>query len=290
MRNILVTGASGFIGTALVARLRAMGLTALTMDFEDGDIATEGTLAKFTQPDIEHVFHLAGRTFVPDSWGNPQAFYQTNVLGTVNVLEFCKTKNIPLTYVSAFVYGHPDTLPIREDIATRPNNPYAFTKRMAEQTCEFYAEEFGLPVTVIRPFNVYGIGQAEIFLIPSIIGQVLNTEDSIVVKDLMPKRDYVYLEDLVTALMATLNKFIGYRVYNIGTGISINVQQVIDIIQVIAGTKKKILCENVVRRSELMDVVADISRARDELGWYPEYSFKAGIETIINSIQGSNKK
>ena len=166
MRNILVTGASGFIGTALVARLRALGLTALTMDFEDGDIATNGTLAKFIQPDIEHVFHLAGRTFVPDSWGNPQTFYQTNVLGTVNVLEFCRTKMIPLTYISAYVYGHPDTLPIREDSATRPNNPYAFTKRMAEQTCEFYAEAFGLPVTVIRPFNVYGIGQAETFLIP----------------------------------------------------------------------------------------------------------------------------
>jgi GDP-4-dehydro-6-deoxy-D-mannose reductase len=287
VHKILVTGASGFIGRALVARLRASRFTVLTMDLEDGDISANGTLAKFMQLDIEHVFHLAGKTFVPDSWGNPQSFYETNVMGTLNVLEFCRAKMVPLTYVSAYVYGHPEKLPISEDSAIRPNNPYAHTKRIAEQTCNFYANAYGLPVTVIRPFNVYGIGQSERFLIPTIIRQVMNIEDRIVVKDLLPKRDYVYLEDLVKALLATLKNFIGYRVYNIGSGESINVQQVIDFIQNAARKKKKIFCENVIRPSELMDVVADISRARDELGWFPEYSFQLGIESILKSMQES---
>ena len=283
MSKVLVTGASGFIGKALGARLKALGREVEPIDSVSGDIAEPETLDKFAQADIAHVFHLAGKTFVPDSWDDPQAFCQTNVLGTVNVLEFCRKKHIPVTYVSAYVYGHPDSLPIAEDSEIRPSNPYALTKRLAEEICEFYASAHQLPVTTIRPFNVFGIGQAKHFLIPAIIEQVLGTGKEIVVKDLAPKRDYVYLEDLVTALLATLDKADGYSVYNIGSGISLSVQEAIEIIQDVAGTKKKIVCDQAIRTNELMDVVADISKAGRELGWKPEHSFRAGIEKIITS-------
>jgi len=281
--KILVTGASGFIGRALTARLKAEGMDVVPVDSTDGDIASRKTLAKFEHENIAHVFHLAGKTFVPDSWDDPQAFCQVNVLGTVNILEFCRKRKIPMTYVSAYVYGHPDSLPIGENSAIRPSNPYALTKRMAEEACEFYASAYELPVATIRPFNVYGIGQAENFLIPAIISQALDDAENIVVKDLVPKRDYVYLEDLVTALLATLAKQGGYRVYNIGSGISLSVQEVIDVIQRIADTHKRVVCDNVTRANELMDVVADISKAGNELGWQPEFSFHSGIENIIRS-------
>ena len=284
MSKIIVTGASGFIGRALVIKLNSQGWDVIPVTAADGDIADSCTLAKCLQKDIAHVFHLAGKTFVPDSWVNPQGFYQTNVLGTVSVLEFCRARNIPLTYVSAYVYGHPNTLPICEDSAIKPNNPYAMTKWLAEQACEFYSNSYSLPVTTIRPFNAYGIGQAENFLIASIISQALDGGESIVVKDLIPKRDYVYLEDLLTALVATLKTENRYRVYNIGSGASLSVKDVIDVIQNVVGIQKNIVCDKVVRRNELMDVVADISMARKELGWHPEYSFQAGIENIINSV------
>jgi len=281
--KILVTGASGFIGRALAFRLKAQGRDVVPVDSADGDIVNRETLAKFAQQDIAHVFHLAGKTFVPDSWADPQAFCQTNVLGTVNVLEFCRKSRIPMTYVSAYVYGHQDNLPIGENSAIRPSNPYALTKRLAEEVCEFYASAYDLPVTTIRPFNVYGIGQAENFLIPEIISQTLDAREKIVVKDLAPRRDYVYLEDLVTALLATLDKPGGYRVYNIGSGVSMSVQEVIDAIQNIADTQKTVVCDNAIRTNELMDVVADISKAGSELGWHPGFSFHAGIESIIRS-------
>lgn len=283
MSRVLVTGASGFIGRALASGLQARGWDVLPVDSADGDIASPETLKRFAQHDIAHVFHLAGKTFVPDSWDDPQAFCQTNVLGTINVLEFCRKKHIPVTYVSAYVYGHPDRLPIAEDSEIRPSNPYALTKRLAEEVCEFYASAYALPVTTIRPFNVYGIGQAENFLIPAIISQTLGEGDEIVVKDLLPRRDYVYLEDLVSALLATLGKPEGYRVYNIGSGVSLSVQEVIGVIQDIANTRKKVVCDNVVRANELMDVVADISKAGNEFGWRPGFSFRAGIEDIIRS-------
>ena len=283
MSKVLVTGASGFIGRALVSRLNAHGWDVESLDSAVGDIANQETLAKFAHYDIAHVFHLAGKTFVPDSWDDPQAFCQTNVLGTVNVLEFCKKKHIPMTYVSAYVYGHPDRLPIAEDSEIRPSNPYALSKRLAEEVSEFYASAYDLTVTTIRPFNVFGIGQAKHFLIPAIIDQVLDAGKEIVVKDLVPKRDYVYLEDLVSALMSTLNMPGGYSAYNIGSGISLSVQEVIEIIQDVAGTKKQIVCDRVMRTNELMDVFADISKAGRELGWQPEHSFRTGIERIINS-------
>lgn len=283
MSKILVTGASGFIGRSLVARLQTQGWDVIPLDSTVGDIASPDTLAKFRQQKVAHVFHLAGKTFVPDSWNNPQAFCQINVTGTINVLEFCKETRIPMTYVSAYVYGHPDSLPIGEDSAVRPSNPYALTKRLAEEACEFYASTYGLQVTTIRPFNAYGIGQAENFLIPAIISQALDSGEEIVVKDLAPKRDYVYLEDMVTGLLATLGKSDGYRVYNIGSGVSLSVQEVIDLIQDIAGTQKKIVCDQVIRTNELMDVVADISKAGSELGWRPEFTFRAGIEKIIRT-------
>lgn len=283
MSKVLVIGASGFIGSALAIRLRAQGLNVVPVDYSVGDIADRGTLVDFEHLDIGHVFHLAGKTFVPDSWDDPHAFCKTNVLGTVNVMEFCKKKHIPVTYVSAYVYGHPYKLPIAEDSEISPSNPYALTKRLAEEVCQFYGITHQLPVSIIRPFNVFGIGQDKHFLIPAIIEQALGMGNEIIVKDLAPRRDYVYLEDLITALMATIGRTDGCGVYNIGSGASLSVQEAIEIIQDVAGTEKTIVSEQLIRNNEIMDVVADISKAEQKLAWKPEHSFRAGIEKIISS-------
>lgn len=289
MSKILVTGASGFIGRALTPRLAAMGWEVVSMNSTDGDIARWQSLDRFATQDIEYAIHLAGKIFVPDSWDDPQPFFQTNVLGTANILNFCSKRRIPVTYVSAYVYGHPKSLPISEDSLIQPSNPYALTKRLAEQACEFYASAYDLPVTTLRPFNAFGIGQAESFLIPDIINQVLDAREKITVKDLAPRRDYVYLDDLVAALLATLDEPGGYRVFNIGSGISLSVQEVIDVIQDTAGTQKRVVCKHAPRTNELTDVVADISKAGNELEWYPKHSFREGIENIIRSERKKNR-
>ena len=156
----------------------------------DGDIADPHTLADL--PGAAQVFHLAARTFVPDSWRDPAGFVSANVLGSVNVLEYCRKHRAQLTFVSGYLYGKPRHLPISETSPPCPNNPYALSKHLAEQECAFYASEFGLPVTVIRPFNVFGPGQKSHFLIPAIVRQLFGSK-AIVVKDLEPRRDYIYL-------------------------------------------------------------------------------------------------
>ncbi len=286
MNNILITGSRGFLGSVLKKKCAGDGHVVLELDAEHGDVADSSIFNRYEKEDVSHVYHLAAKTFVPDSWNVPFDFYRTNVMGTENVLEFCRRKSISLTYVSAFLYGMPRYLPITEDHPVVPNNPYAHSKHLAEQLCEFYAAYYRVKITVIRPFNIYGAGQSTKFLIPHVVNQALHA-DVIKVKDIHPKRDYVYIDDVVDALMLTLKSAADYSVYNIASGYSLSVQEVVDIIQQTAQTNKRVEAEAIVRPNELSDVFADITRARQRLHWNPKYTFKEGITRLIQQEKGS---
>jgi nucleoside-diphosphate-sugar epimerase len=273
-----VTGASGFIGRALCQSLRLQGYEVVELTGADGDIAEPATLSHIKP--VQHVFHLAGRTFVPESWTDPSGFYRVNVLGTANVLNFCRKHGARLTFISAYVYGVPERLPVSEKCVPRPNNPYALSKHLAEQVCAFYADQHGMDVTVVRPFNIFGPGQKAHFLIPRIISQVRERK-TIRVKDLAPRRDYIYIDDLVDALTKTLSGPGGYDVFNIGSGISLSVRELIAAIQSVAGTGLSVVSEDEVRSNEINDVYADTSKAQELLGWTPNLTFHQGVEKMI---------
>lgn len=277
---ILITGSRGFIGHALKAKLKDLNFDIIEVNSQNGGINNSKTFEGLLSHNITHIFHLAGKTFIPESWKVPANFFTTNVFGTQNVLEFCRKKNISLTFVSAYIYGNPETLPIREDNAICPNNPYAQSKYLAEQFCQFYTREFDLKVNIIRPFNAYGIGQDKRFLIPSIINQALH-KDSIKLHDLSPKRDYVYLSDLVDALVCSMTFIDNVSVYNIGSGYSIGVKDIVSNVQRLLGTDKPVISEGILRKNEIYEIVADITRANRELNWYPKHSFSQGLKQII---------
>jgi nucleoside-diphosphate-sugar epimerase len=278
LARVLVTGAAGFIGRALVRALAAAGHEVLTLGRHDGDVAEAETWKRFAG--AEHVFHLAGRSYVPDSWRDPAGFLHTNATGTARALDYCAAHGAHLVLASAYVYGVPQRLPIREDDPVAPNNPYAESKVAAERLCARHGADTGLPVTVVRPFNVFGPGQRPAFLIPTIIDQALN-EREIRIKDLAPRRDYVFLDDLVAALIATIEKPAGHRVFNIGSGVSHSVAEVIDTIQAAAGTHLAVVSDDEPRDNEIPDVRADITRAQTVLGWSPRYSLAEGIARML---------
>ncbi|MCG3685610.1 NAD-dependent epimerase/dehydratase family protein [Aliarcobacter butzleri] len=284
MKNILVTGASGFIGTELVNNLKKSGYKVFEFNSKDGDISEYNLLEKYKDINIDHIFHLASKTFVPYSWENPLEFYKTIVIGTGNILEFCRLKNISLTYVSSYLYGVPKTLPISENSDITPNNPYAHSKYLAEQMCKFYSDFYNVKVVIARPFNIYGINQKEHFLIPHIVNQVLNN-DIINVEDLKPKRDYIYLKDLINGLVKTIKVENSFSIFNFGSGEELSVQELIDITQKVANTNKKIVSKNNARKNEIMNVVADITKAKKELNWQPIYSFEDGIKEILSALK-----
>lgn len=278
MASVLVTGAAGFIGRALCGSLRAAGHQLVELSRHEGDIADPATVGGVGP--VEHVFHLAGRTFVPDSWQDPVGFHRTNVLGTANVLEFCRSHGARLTFVSAYLYGVPDRLPVAETCVLRPNNPYALSKCLAEQLCEFYAAHHGIDATVIRPFNIFGPRQKAHFLIPEIVAHVAARR-TIRVKDLAPRRDYIHISDLVAALVRTLDGPRGYNVFNIGSGRSLSVQELIAVIQSVAGTDLPVVTAGEVRINEIDDVYADIGNARAMLAWEPDLTFRQGVEKML---------
>ena len=280
MKNILVTGAGGFIGKQLVRKLELAGHKVSALTSDDGDIANPLTLWRFREEPLDFVFHLAARTFVPDAWREPADFQRVNVNGTANVLEICRQRKLPLTYVSAYLYGIPASLPVRETDRVEPNNPYALSKYMAESLCRFYAENYEVPVTIIRPFNIYGPGQKPHFLIPEIITQVLARQ-AIKLKDLTPRRDYLYVDDLVDALILAINYGEGCKLYNIGYGSSLSVAEIVNAIQSIAGTSLPVMSEKKPRQNEIPDVYADISHAKQELNWYPKHTFFEGVKNMI---------
>ncbi len=275
-KGVLVTGADGFIGKKLSHMLKS-DYEVSTFSIGDGDIANDELKFK----DISHVFHLAALTFVPYSWENPKEFYRVNVQGTENVLDFCKNNGASLTFISTYVYGMPKYLPIDENHPIDPNSPYNHSKYLAEQLCNFYSANFGVQTTVLRPFNIYGKGQAQHFLIPEIVGQLLDTtKPEIKLQTLTPKRDYVHINDVISALMLTLNQKKS-ATYNIASGVSVSVGEIADIVKKVSGINKGVVSANIERKNEVTDICADISFAKANLGWQPGVSFEEGIGELV---------
>ncbi len=281
MLDAIVTGAGGFIGRRLVRRLTAEGRSVLAVGRDRGDVAEAGFWRDL--PPARVLCHLAGRSFVPDSWRDPAAFTAANVVGTQHALDWCKRHSARLVFASAYVYGVPERLPIHEDDPVRPNNPYALSKRLAEQVCQFAAAHDGIDVVALRLFNVYGPGQRADFLIPTLLRQVLEGA-AIEVLDLVPRRDFVFIEDVVSAFLSAAQAPSGYHCVNIGSGDSLSVADIIAQIQAVCGTDLPVSSACAVRRNEITDVRADISRAADLLGWRPQWAFSAGIQSILEEL------
>lgn len=281
MKKILVTGAEGFVGTKLSSKLRVLGYEVIGFDLNDGDISQKDALHNLLGQDISYTFHLAAKTFIPESWESPFDYYRINVMGTLNVLDFCHKSASGLTYISSYLYGQPDYLPIDEKHPLKAYNPYTHTKVLAEDICQFYAKNFNLKITVIRPFNLYGPGQAKKFLIPEIIGKIydLNTT-AVEMMELSPKRDYVYIDDFIDALILSMQAPRG--IYNIGSGCSVSVEEIVGNILLLTGVKKEIRSQEVKRPNEIYDLYADNRKAKNELGWGPKTKFTDGLSACIN--------
>ncbi len=236
--------------------------------------------------DIDHVFHQAGLTFVPESWQRPAEFCRVNVLGTCNVLDLCRRNSASLTYLSSYLYGHPQSLPVSETHPRAAVNPYALSKIMAEDACLFYKENFGVRTTIVRPFNIYGPGQDSRFLIPTIVAAATRGggENPISVADERPRRDFMHVSDLVRLLMLSLEEGAS-GVYNAGSGVATSVRELVDIVIANVGPRR-LISRGEMRTNEVLEVRADISKAQRELGWSPTTTLEAGLKELVLAAQG----
>jgi nucleoside-diphosphate-sugar epimerase len=270
----LITGATGFLGQHLAGALKTAGVEVLRTARSIGsDMMTD----PLPLEGIDHVFHPAAMTGPQDSWQDPVAVLFTNTHGTIRVLDQCRRHRCPVTLASSYVYGTPDRLPVDETHPARPNNPYALSKFLAEEAGRGFAAMYGLPVAVMRIFNLYGPGQSEQFLVPHVMRQVLDPNcPEIVVADLKPRRDYVHVSDVVCAFAATIG-FQGFGIFNVGTGVSHSVQELIQLACEAADVSKPWRQTGELRTAEVPDTVANVARIAKTFGWRPQVSLAAGL-------------
>lgn len=279
---VAVTGASGFIGNALAERLEGLGKRVVRISRHTGiDLA----LAAPPLDGVGHIFHAAGRTGVVAAWDDPVGYLEVNALGTARVLEQCRRLACGITFASGYIYGKPNRLPITEDHSVDANNPYAFSKYIGEKICLFFHKTYGVPVVIVRLFNVYGPGQKPDFLIPLVINQILDPKrPEIEVMDLSPRRDYIHISDVVDGILLSTHAAPG-SVFNLGSGEAHSVEDVIRLASAAAGTVKPYHDRGSRRRGEIDSTVADISALKRAVGWCPRVSLAAGLRELVHDMR-----
>jgi nucleoside-diphosphate-sugar epimerase len=279
MKTIAVTGSSGFIGRHLLVEFKNNPYKVIEIDYDKGvDLLKPEDVNKV--PFFDVIVHLAARSFVPASFENPFEFYHDNYLTTLNVLELARKYDSKVIYFSSYLYGQPESLPIDELHPLKPHNPYAQSKLICEKLCEGYARDFNVPVIVFRPFNIYGKGQNSSFLIPMIIEQLKS--GAIHLKNPRPKRDFVYIKDVIDAVMLAIEfNNSNYEVLNLGYGKSYSISEVINTILRESNISASVSFSNEIRPGEVLDTVACNKKITDCLGWSPKVGLIEGINHVL---------
>lgn len=303
--NVLVVGGAGYIGSHAVRKLTDAGHHVLVYDnlsrghreavpdglLIEGELTDTATLTRvLTEHGIEAVMHFAAFALVNESVNDPSLYYQNNVVATLSLLEAMRLADVKKFVFSSTTatYGEPDQVPISEDTPQRPINPYGFTKLVIEQALADYAEAYGMGYAALRYFNAAGahpdgtIGEdhePETHLIPIVLQVALGQRDSITIfgndyqtSDGTCVRDYVHVNDLADAHLKALDKIWPSTgiCLNLGTGRGTSVREIIDACREVTGHA---IPEKIGQRREgdPSELVADASRAQDQLGWKPQY-------------------
>ena len=310
--KILVTGADGFIGSHLTEGLGSAGadVTALAQynsfdshgwldDLPDqirknvnlvrGDVRDAAFISRLV-PGHEIIFHLAALIAIPHSYAAAQSYVDTNVLGTLNVLEAARqfgTERIVHTSTSE-VYGTAIKMPIDESHPLQGQSPYSASKIAADMMAEAFARSFGLPVVILRPFNTYGPRQSERAIIPTIIRQALDPScPAIMVGDSSTVRDLTFVTDTAAAFIAAGQADgIEYgQAFNAGSQRAIMIGDLIDVIIDLTSSRKPVLQDEKRLRptnSEVRALLADSTRFVRATGWSPQVKLREGLERTVN--------
>ncbi len=290
--KIAITGSGGFVGQHLISVLKKepdVEIIEISRSLHI-DIGNWESVEKNVKA-VDVVIHLAAKTFVPDAYKTPRDFYDFNYISTLNALEFCRLNNAKFIYISSYVYGHPQYTPIDEKHAVEDFNPYAASKLLGEQLCFSYSKNFGVQAIILRPFNIYGIGQPPTLVFQNILQQI--DEGRVMLKDSRPKRDYLHVKDLAVAIEKCIHikNIDTVEVFNIGYGISYSLQNVLQIF------KEHIPWlefgfTNEQRPNEILDTCCDNNKAKEILNWQPGISLKEGIKELIenhNSLKNEHQ-
>ena len=304
-KKILVTGADGFIGSHLVEELvrRGHDVRAFVvynsfsswgwLDHSDRAIRTSLDVflgdvrdphgVRTAMKDCDVVLHLAALIAIPYSYHSPDTYVDTNVKGTLNILQAARELGVEkVVHTSTSeVYGTARFVPITEEHPLQGQSPYSASKIGADQMAMAFFSSFGTPVAIIRPFNTYGPRQSARAILPTVITQIAAGMRSLKLGALHPTRDFNFVRDTVRGFIAIAecDRAVG-QVINIGSNFEVSIGEAVGMIAELMGAEVAVVTEEARLRpanSEVERLLADNTRARDMLGWTPEYAGRDGL-------------
>ena len=309
MKKVLVTGADGFIGSHMVEELVRKGYSVRAFSYYNsfntwgwldtlpkekldqievftGDIRDPNGVRE-AMKGVDGVFHLAALIAIPFSYHSPDAYVDTNIKGTLNVLQAAKELNVERVLITSTseVYGTAKYVPIDENHPFQGQSPYSATKIGADRLAESFYRSFDLPVSIVRPFNTFGPRQSARAVIPTIITQLLGGRQQIKLGLLSPTRDFNYVKDTVSAYIAIAesDRTIGQEI-NIATGKEISIGDMAKVIIAQLNPKAEIICEEERLRpenSEVNRLLGSNQKLKELTEWKQKYSFEDGIQETI---------
>jgi dTDP-glucose 4,6-dehydratase len=317
-KKILVTGADGFIGSHLVEKLVELNFRVKAFTFYNsmnsygwldnlnkkildnieivsGDIRDYNFIEKQTK-NIDIIYHLAALIAIPYSYHSPKSYIETNINGTYNILQASRKNNLSKVIITSTseVYGSAQKIPINEKHPLNAQSPYAATKIAADQLAMSFYKSFGLPVTILRPFNTYGPRQSARAIIPTIVSQLLSNSKILKVGNIKPTRDFTYVEDTVNAFVQLTKYNLFGEIINIGNKFEISISDIINIFRNDFGYEFKLKIDPIrirSKKSEVNRLFADDFKAKKLLKWRPRYSgisgFKEGLKKTISWFSDS---
>ena len=314
MEKVLVTGADGFIGSHLTETLVREGYDVKAfiyynsfgskgwldqsdkeikkqINFFAGDIRDPNGVRQAVK-NVDYILHLASLIGIPFSYHSPNSYIDTNIKGTLNILQAARDFNIEqiIHTSTSEVYGTAREVPIKENHPLSGQSPYSASKIGADQLAYSFFSSFNLPVSIIRPFNTYGPRQSARAIIPSIISQIAKKNEFIKLGSLHPTRDFSYIEDTVKGFLSAINnkRTIG-EIINLGSGFEISIGDTVNLISEIMNQEIKIKVDNNRIRppkSEVERLFACNQKAKLLMDWAPKFSgiegFKKGLEKTIS--------
>lgn len=316
--KVLVTGSDGFIGSHLVEELLKEGLNVKAFVFYNsfnswgwldtlskeqlknievfaGDIRDPNGVRNAVK-DVDMVFHLAALIGIPYSYHSPDTYVDTNIKGTLNILQACRDYNVNRVIVTSTseVYGTALYAPIDEKHPLQPQSPYSATKIGADAIADSFFRSFGLPVIIARPFNTFGPRQSARAIIPTVITQLLSGEERIKVGSLHPTRDMTYVEDTCRGFvaLARCDEAIGKTV-NIGSGQEISIGDLINLLINEINPGAEIISEEARKRpdkSEVERLMCDNRLIQQITNWKIEVPLKTGLRRTIEWFRGNMDK
>jgi len=305
-KNVLLTGGCGFIGSEITKQLSELGSNTTIIDnfssgkeeyvknfsnvkIIEGDLQNSQIVADVVK-NQDYVIHLAALPFIPDSYHIPMEFFNVNVNATINLVLALIKENSVERFVhisSSEIYGSAQTVPMKENHPTIPHSTYAVSKLAGERVVYTMHKEHNFPAVIIRPFNSFGPNITQPYIIPEVIGQIMNGKNILNLGNIESKRDFTFVSDTARGMLnALVAENIDGETINVGSNREISIKTIVETISKLLEKDVEIKIDpSRLRPFDVNNLVCDYTKAKKLLGWSPEVSFEDGLQSTIDWVK-----